>query len=377
MFFYLFFHVLQRYVNALNVFRYITVRTAMASLTALFLALVLGPWVIRRLRSLQVGQFIRAEGPKSHHAKAGTPTMGGVLIVAATVIPTLVWGDLANWYIWVAIFTMLAFGAIGFLDDYSKLTKRTNLGLTGKRKFALQVLASAMASVILLSLTPTGIYSTQLSVPFFKNFRPDLVIHSLVSHPYLWLLAYLPFLIFVSLVVVGSSNAVNLTDGLDGLAIGCIVVAAGALTVLTYVTSHAGFSSYLDLQHLPQVGELTIFCGALVGASLGFLWYNAHPAEVFMGDVGSLALGGSIGMVAVAIKQEILLFFVGGVFVLEALSVILQVASFRLTGKRILRMSPLHHHFELSGWSESRIIVRFWIAALVFALFSLTTLKLR
>ena len=377
MLFYLFFHVLQRYVNALNVFRYITVRTAMASLTALFLALVLGPWVIRRLRSLQVGQFIRAEGPKSHHAKAGTPTMGGVLIVGATVIPTLVWGDLANWYIWVAIFTMLAFGAIGFLDDYSKLTKRTNLGLTGKRKFALQVLASAMASVILLLLTPSGTYSTQLSVPFFKNFRPDLVIHSLVSHPYLWLLAYLPFLIFVSLVVVGSSNAVNLTDGLDGLAIGCIVVAAGALTVLTYVTSHAGFSSYLDLQHLPQVGELTIFCGALVGASLGFLWYNAHPAEVFMGDVGSLALGGSIGMVAVAIKQEILLFFVGGVFVLEALSVILQVASFRLTGKRILRMSPLHHHFELSGWSESRIIVRFWIAALVFALFSLTTLKLR
>jgi len=293
------------------------------------------------------------------------------------VIPTLVWGDLANWYIWVAVFTMLAFGAIGFLDDYSKLTKRTNLGLTGKRKFALQILASAMASVFLLLLTPSGTYSTQLSVPFFKNFRPDLVIHSLVSHPYLWLLAYLPFLIFVSLVVVGSSNAVNLTDGLDGLAIGCIVVAAGALTVLTYVTSHAGFSSYLDLQHLPQVGELTIFCGALVGASLGFLWYNAHPAEVFMGDVGSLALGGSIGMVAVAIKQEILLFFVGGVFVLEALSVILQVASFRLTGKRILRMAPLHHHFELAGWSESRIIVRFWIAALVFALFSLTTLKLR
>ncbi len=230
-------------------------------------------------------------------------------------------------------------------------------------------------ALTLLSLTASGSYSTQLSVPFFKNFHPDLVIHSLLSRPYLWTLAYLPFLIFVATVIVGSSNAVNLTDGLDGLAIGCVVVAAGALTVLTYVTSYARFADYLDIQHLPEVGELTIFCGALVGSALGFLWYNAHPAEVFMGDVGSLALGGSIGMIAVAIKQEILLFFVGGVFVIEALSVILQVASFRLTGKRIFRMSPLHHHFELAGWSESKIIVRFWIVALVFALFSLTTLK--
>jgi phospho-N-acetylmuramoyl-pentapeptide-transferase len=214
-------------------------------------------------------------------------------------------------------------------------------------------------------------------VPFFKNFHPDLVIHSMTHHGLISTLAYLPFLIFVTIVIVGSSNAVNLTDGLDGLAIGCVVVAAGALTVLTYITSHAGFSAYLDIQHLPQVGELTVFCGALVGASLGFLWYNAHPAEIFMGDVGSLALGGSIGFVAVAIKQEILLVSVGGVFVLEAVSVILQVASFRLTGKRIFRMAPLHHHFEMLGWSESKIIVRFWIAALVFALFSLTTLKLR
>jgi len=374
---YLFYEVLQRYFHALNVFRYITVRTALASLTALLITLVLGPWVIRRLRELQIGQFIREEGPKSHQAKAGTPTMGGVLIVGSTVIPTLLWGDLENEYVWLAIFTMIVFGAIGFLDDYSKVMKKQNLGLTAKMKFLLQILASFGVAVALISLTASGTYSTQLSVPFFKNFHPDLVIHSLLSSRYLWWFSYCPFLIFVALVMVGSSNAVNLTDGLDGLAIGCVVVAASALTVLTYVTSFARFSEYLDIPHLPQVGELTIFCGALVGSSLGFLWYNAHPAEIFMGDVGSLALGGSIAMIAVAIKQEILLFFVGGVFVLEAVSVILQVASFRLTGKRIFRMSPIHHHFELGGWSESKTIVRFWIMALVFALFSLTTLKLR
>jgi phospho-N-acetylmuramoyl-pentapeptide-transferase len=374
---YLFYDLLQRYFHALNVFRYITVRTALASLTALLITMTLGPWVIRSLRQLQIGQFIREEGPKSHQAKAGTPTMGGVLIVGATVIPTLLWGDLQNSFVWLAIFTMLVFGAIGFVDDYNKVVKKRNLGLTGKLKFAYQVIASCAIAVTLLSLTTNGTYSTQLSVPFFKNFHPDLVIHSLLNSTYGWWFSYVPFLIFVALVIVGSSNAVNLTDGLDGLAIGCVVVAAGALTVLTYVTSHARFSAYLDLQHLPEVGELTIFCGALVGSSLGFLWYNAHPAEVFMGDVGSLALGGSIGMIGVAIKQEILLFFVGGVFVLEAASVILQVLSFRLTGKRIFRMSPLHHHFELGGWSESKTIVRFWILALVFALFSLTTLKLR
>jgi phospho-N-acetylmuramoyl-pentapeptide-transferase len=374
---YLLYGVLQRYFHALNVFRYITVRTALASLTAMLTTLLLGPWVIRKLRALQIGQFIREEGPKSHQSKAGTPTMGGVLIVCSTIIPTLLWGDLENEYVWLAIGTMLGFGIIGFVDDYSKVVKKHNLGLTGKHKFFLQTLMSVAVAVTLLTLTVSGTYSTQLSVPFLKNFHPELVIHSLIRHPYLWFVAYLPFLIFVASVIVGASNAVNLTDGLDGLAIGCVVVAAGALTVLTYVTSHAGFSAYLEIQHIPQVGELTVFCGALVGSSLGFLWYNAHPAEVFMGDVGSLALGGSIGMIAVAIKQEILLFFVGGIFVIEALSVILQVASFRLTGKRIFRMSPLHHHFELAGWSESKIIVRFWIAALVFALFSLTTLKLR
>ena len=377
MLYYLVYHVPPRAAHLLNVFRYITVRTALASISSLFLGLILGPWMIRRLRELQIGQFIREEGPRSHQTKAGTPTMGGLLIVTVTLLPVLFWADLSNTYVLLSIFAMLAFGAIGFADDYNKVVRRRNLGLTGRAKFSLQVLVSFAAALSLLLMTINRVYSTQLIVPFLKNFRPDLVVHSLLRSRYFWPAAFLPFLIFVIFVMVGSSNAVNLTDGLDGLAIGCVVVAAGALTILTYVTSHAGFSAYLDIQHLPQVGELTIFCGALVGAALAFLWYNAHPADIFMGDVGSLAIGGSIGVVAVAIKQEILLFSVGGVFVLEAISVILQVASFRLTGKRIFRMAPLHHHFELAGWSESKIIVRFWIVALVFALFSLTTLKLR
>jgi len=377
MLYYLVYHVPPRAAHVLNVFRYITVRTALASISSLFLGLILGPWMIRRLRELQIGQFIREEGPRSHQTKAGTPTMGGLLIVTVTLLPVLFWADLSNTYVLLSIFAMLAFGAIGFADDYNKVVRRRNLGLTGRAKFSLQVLVSFAAALSLLLMTINRVYSTQLIVPFLKNFRPDLVVHSLLRSRYFWPAAFLPFLIFVIFVMVGSSNAVNLTDGLDGLAIGCVVVAAGALTILTYVTSHAGFSAYLDIQHLPQVGELTIFCGALVGAALAFLWYNAHPADIFMGDVGSLAIGGSIGVVAVAIKQEILLFSVGGVFVLEAISVILQVASFRLTGKRIFRMAPLHHHFELAGWSESKIIVRFWIVALVFALFSLTTLKLR
>ena len=377
MLYYLVYHVPPRAEHILNVFRYITVRTALASISSLFLGLILGPWMIRRLHELQIGQFIREEGPRSHQTKAGTPTMGGILIVTVTIAPVLFWADLSNPYVLLSIFAMLAFGAIGFADDYSKVVRRRNLGLTGRSKLTLQVLVSFAAALSLLLMTINRVYSTQLIVPFFKNFRPDLVVHSLLRSRYFWPAAFLPFLAFVILVMVGSSNAVNLTDGLDGLAIGCVVVAAGALTILTYVTSHAGFSAYLDIQHLPQVGELTIFCGALVGAALAFLCYNAHPADVFMGDVGSLAIGGSIGVVAVAIKQEILLFSIGGVFVLEAISVILQVASFRLTGKRIFRMAPLHHHFELAGWSESKIIVRFWIVALVFALFSLTTLKLR
>jgi phospho-N-acetylmuramoyl-pentapeptide-transferase len=377
MLYHLFYQFLQPAYSPLRVFGYITVRTALASLTALLLGLVLGPWMVRYLRRMQIKQFVREEGPRSHQAKAGTPTMGGILIVVATVVPTLLWDDLTNAYVLLALFVMLGFAAIGFLDDYSKVIRRHNLGLTARSKLFLQIVVSACAGIALLLMTLYSVYFTALIVPFFKNFRPELVITSWLENAYLWPLAYVPFLTFVILVMVGSSNAVNLTDGLDGLAIGCVVIAAGALTVLTYITSHAGLSAYLDIQHVPQVGELTVFCGALVGASLAFLWYNAHPAEVFMGDVGSLAIGGVIGFVAVAIKQEILLFSVGGIFVIEALSVILQVASFKLTGKRIFRMAPLHHHFELAGWSESRVIVRFWIAALIFALFSLTTLKLR
>jgi phospho-N-acetylmuramoyl-pentapeptide-transferase len=377
MLYYLLYHVLQKYFSPLNVFRYITVRTVYASLTAMFLALVFGPWLIRRLRELQIGQYIREEGPQEHKKKAGTPTMGGVLIVLSTAVPVLLWADLTNAFVLMALFALIGFSVIGFIDDYAKVAKKQNLGLTSKRKFLLQVLVSMMVGVGLLELSTHSAYSTQLIVPFLKKFHPDLVIHSLLSSGHLWSLAFLPFLLFVTIVITGSSNAVNLTDGLDGLAIGCTVIAAGALTVLTYVSSNARWSTYLDIQYIPRVGELTVFCGALVGASLGFLWYNAHPAEVFMGDVGSLSLGGTLGVIAVIIKQEILLFFIGGVFVIEALSVILQVGSFKLRGKRIFRMAPIHHHFELLGWSESKVIVRFWILALVFALFALTTLKLR
>ncbi|HUI74962.1 MAG TPA: phospho-N-acetylmuramoyl-pentapeptide-transferase [Candidatus Acidoferrum sp.] len=377
MLYYLLYEVLRPYFSPLNVFRYITIRTVYASLTAMFLALVFGPWLIRKLRELQIGQYIREEGPQEHKKKAGTPTMGGVLIVLSTAVPTLLWADLTNPFVLLALFALLSFAAIGFLDDYAKVSKQRNLGLTAKRKLALQFLVSLVVGVSLLVLTTHSAYSTQLVFPFLKRIHPDLVIHSLMATAHLWPLAFVPFLVFVGVVIVGSSNAVNLTDGLDGLAIGCTVIAAGALTVLTYVSSNFRWATYLDIQFIPKVGELTVFCGALVGASLGFLWYNAHPAEVFMGDVGSLSLGGTLGVIAVIIKQEILLFFVGGIFVIEALSVILQVGSFKLRGKRIFRMAPIHHHFELLGWSESKVIVRFWIAALVFALFALTTLKLR
>jgi len=375
--YYLFFYVLRPYFSPLNVFRYITVRTAVASLTAMLISLLLGPWVIDRLRELQVKQFIREEGPKAHQKKAGTPTMGGVLIVAAIVIPTLLWADLRNLYVLLAVGATVAFATIGFVDDYNKVVRRRNLGLRPSAKFLYQVLTCAGVGAVLLTLQSHGAYSTQLSVPFDKRLHPDLVIESLLAHQYIWPLAFVPFILFLVLVIVGCSNAVNLTDGLDGLAIGCVLVSSAALTVLTYLSSHARFAEYLEIQKIPDAGDLVIFCGSLVGASLGFLWYNAHPAEMFMGDVGSLALGGAIGTVAVIIKQEILLLSIGGVFVLEALSVIIQVGSFKLTGKRVFRMAPLHHHFELIGWSESKIIVRFWIAALVFALFSLTTLKLR
>lgn len=341
------------------------------------MGLIIGPAVVRRLREFQIGQYIREEGPKAHQKKAGTPTMGGVLIAIAIVVPTILWADLSNKFVWLAIFSTMAFGGIGFADDYLKVIHRRNLGLTGRTKMALQILFSVVIAVVLVLMQAHGEYSTHLIVPFAKKFRPDLVITALTAEPHLWIIAFLPFIGFVVLVIVGASNAVNLTDGLDGLAIGCTVIAAGALTVLTYVSGHSVFADYLELQKMPQVGELAIFCGAMVGAAIGFLWYNAHPAEIFMGDVGSLALGGAIGTVAVIIKQELLLPFIGGIFVIEAVSVILQVASYKMRKKRIFKMAPLHHHFELLGWSESKIIVRFWIASLVFALFALTTLKLR
>ncbi len=377
MLYWLLYQKLFRFYTPLRVFRFLTFRTAFAGVTALCIALALGPWLINRLKQFQIGQFIREDGPQSHHRKAGTPTMGGVLINIAILIPTLLWADLTNPFIWIAIFAVVAFGAIGFVDDFAKLRRKRNLGLTSRQKILAQALVGVIIALILVWLNHQGRYSTRLVVPFFKHYRPNLAINALASHPSLYLVAFLPFIAFVVLVVVGSSNAVNLTDGLDGLAIGCTIIAAGALTVLTYISGHAVFATYLEMEKMPQVGELTIFGGAMVGASIGFLWYNAHPAEIFMGDVGSLALGGAIGTVAILIKQELLLPFIGGIFVLEAVSVILQVGSYKLRRKRIFKMAPIHHHFEQLGWSESKIITRFWILAGVFALFALTTLKLR
>jgi len=333
--------------------------------------------MIGRLRALQVKQYIREEGPQRHQAKAGTPTMGGLLIVAAIVIPTLLWADLRNPYVLLAVGATVAFATIGFVDDYNKVVRKHNRGLTAAGKLLLQILTCAFVGAVLIGLQAKHVYSTQLSVPFLKKLHPDLVIDWLLGHSVIWPLAYVPFVLFLVIVIAGLSNGVNLTDGLDGLAIGCVLISSVALTVITYLSSNARFADYLEIQRIPDAAELTIFCGSLAGASLGFLWYNAHPAEMFMGDVGSLALGGAIGTVAVILKQEILLLSIGGIFIIELLSVIIQVGSFKLTGKRVFRMAPLHHHFELAGWGESKIIVRFWIMALVLALFSLTTLKLR
>ncbi|WP_419803795.1 phospho-N-acetylmuramoyl-pentapeptide-transferase [Terriglobus sp.] len=361
-----------------RIFRYLTFRCVFASLTALLIGMLIGPFVIRRLREFQIGQYIRDEGPQSHKTKSGTPTMGGVLICIAILIPTLLWSDLRNPFVWLVMASTAAFAGIGFADDYIKVVHKRNLGLTGRQKLALQFLISGAVAAVLTVMQGKGFYSTRLVVPFLKHFRPDLIWQWMGAIPHLHWLSYLPFIVFVMIVITGASNAVNLTDGLDGLAIGCTIIAAGALTVLTYVSGHVVFSDYLEIPRMPMVGELTIFCGAMVGAAISFLWYNAHPAEIFMGDVGSLMLGGAIATVAVVIKQELLLPFIGGVFILEALSVMLQVGSYKLRGgKRIFRMAPLHHHFELSGWSESKVITRFWILALVFALFALTTLKLR
>jgi phospho-N-acetylmuramoyl-pentapeptide-transferase len=368
MLYYLLYHViypLSPHFVVLNVVRYITFRTAAASLTALLIGLFVGPIMIRKLREFQIGQVIRQEGPASHKTKAGTPTMGGLLILTSALVPTLLWADLRNWFVWIAVFATAAFGAIGFADDYLKIVRRSHHGLLPRYKLLWQLIVGAAVGVSLMVLAnhDTPLFNTRLIFPFFKRFIPDLG------------LVYVPF---AALVLAFTTNAVNLTDGLDGLAISVFAVAAGAFTALAYVSTHAVFASYLQLIPVPPMAsELAILCGALVGASLAFLWYNSYPAEIFMGDVGSLGLGGALGTVALLIKQEALLPLVGGVFVMEALSVIIQVGSFKLTGKRVFRMAPLHHHFELIGWSEPKVITRFIILAIIFALFSLTTLKLR
>ena len=378
MLYWLLYQVLHQYIPAFRIFSYVTTRTALANLTALALSLWLGPHLIRKLKEMSFGQHIREEGPQSHFKKAGTPTMGGLLIIISIVIPTLLWADLRNPYIWVALLGLVGFGAIGFVDDYAKVAKKRNLGLTARQKFWAQVVCAMVVGFILLLLHSHQAYSTAINMPFFKQFKPDLLIDPLTRNFWTYPLAFVPFYFFIVFVMVGSSNSVNLTDGLDGLATGLMIIASGAMTVLTYFSSHVAFAEYLDLAHLPRSQELTIFCASMVGASLGFLWYNCHPAQVFMGDVGSLALGGGLGIVAVLIKQEVLLIFIGGIFVIEALSVILQVGSYKLrNGKRIFKMAPIHHHFEALGWPESKVIVRFWIAGLVMALFALTTLKLR
>jgi phospho-N-acetylmuramoyl-pentapeptide-transferase len=349
-------------ISVLNVTRYITFRTAASTLSALAISLLLGPWLVRKLREFQVGQVIRQEGPQTHRPKAGTPTMGGLLILTASIVPTLLWADLTNIYVWIAVLTTTAFGAVGFADDYLKIVRRSHHGLRPRYKLAWQIAIATVLGVVLLVLAGRGVYNTRLVVPFFKELVPDLG------------LLYLPFAV---LVLVFESNAVNLTDGLDGLAISVFAIAATAFTALAYVSGNRVLAEYLLILRFPEGAELTVFGGALVGASLGFLWYNSYPAEIFMGDVGSLALGAALGTVAILIKQELLLLIVGGVFVLEALSVVIQVSYFKLTGQRVFRMAPLHHHFELSGWSEPKVISRFVIIAIIFALLSLTTLKLR
>jgi phospho-N-acetylmuramoyl-pentapeptide-transferase len=345
-----------------NVFRYITFRAGVAIATAFFISLVAGPWLIGRLRALQVRQAIRAEGPEHHHVKAGTPTMGGVLIVGSFCLATLLWADLSNLYIWTVLLATLGFAAIGLTDDWLKVRRRQNLGLTTRQKFLLLTLVGLAAGLMARAAASPAPHAGALALPFFKEVLLPLGV------------LYLPFVV---LVMLGSSNAVNLTDGLDGLAVGAVAVAAATYTVFVYVAGHVRIAEYLRIVPVSGAGEVAIFTGAMVGAAMGFLWFNCHPAQVFMGDVGSLALGGGIGIVAVVAKQELLLVIVGGLFVLEALSVLIQVASFKLRGKRVFRMAPLHHHFELLGWAETQVVVRFWIIAVVFALAGLSTLKLR
>ena len=343
-----------------NVFRYITFRSIYAILTALIICFVIGPWVIRQLQKHQIGQYIREDGPASHFSKAGTPTMGGILIIGATLLATLLWADLTNPYIWLLIFVTVGFGAIGFLDDYLKVIKKHNRGLSGRAKLVGQIAVATLA-VVWLYYFPN--FDTTLNLPFFKDVRPDLG----------W--GFIPLAVFV---IVGSANAVNLTDGLDGLAIGPVTIAAAFFMIFAYLSGNIKIAEYLQIPYIRGAGELAVFCAALVGAGMGFLWYNSYPAQVFMGDVGALALGGVLGTVAIATKQEILLALVGGIFVVEALSVIIQVTFFKVTnGRRIFRMAPIHHHYELKGWPEPKVIVRFWILALILGLLALSTLKLR
>lgn len=360
--FYLLFYPLHQTFSVFNVFRYLTFRTAYAALTALVISLIVGPYVIRLLRRLQVGQMIREEGPKGHYSKAGTPTMGGMLILASTLIATLLWANLAVFYVWLVLVTTLAFGAIGFWDDYLKTIRKSNAGLKATCKFLLEIAVAAAVVWLLFYLADTESNTTRLSVPLFKRVVPDLGV------------MYIPFAV---IVIVGTSNAVNLTDGLDGLAIGPFIVATFAYAGIAYVAGNARFAEYLNILYVPGAGEVAVFCGALLGASLGFLWFNSYPAQIFMGDVGSLSLGGALGTVAVIAKHELLLLLIGGLFVIETLSVVVQVASFKLTGRRVFRMAPLHHHFEEQGWQEPKVIVRFWIIAVMLALLSLSTLKLR
>jgi len=344
----------------LNVFRYITFRTILSSLTALVVCFLFGGWVIRKLRAMQVGQQIREDGPPKHQSKAGTPTMGGCLILPTIALATLLWADPINIYVWLVLFVAFYFGAIGFADDYLKVSRKNSRGLRGATKLSLQILG-AFAVVLVLHLYPG--FDSHLTIPLLKNITPDLG------------LGYIPFALFI---IVGTSNAVNLTDGLDGLAISPLIVAFAAYLVFAYLAGNIKTASYLQIPYIPGVGETSVLCGALVGAGLGFLWYNAYPAEIFMGDVGSLPLGAVLGTVAVITKQELVLILVGGLFVFEALSVIFQVAYFKLTGgHRIFRMAPIHHHFELKGWPEPKVIVRFWIIAIILALLSISTLKLR
>jgi len=363
-------------VKALNVFQYVTFRTAYASVTALLISLLFGRRFINALKRWNIGQQIREEGPREHIAKRDTPTMGGLLIIASVVISTLLWARLSGLYVWIIIFATLAFGAIGFADDYLKLVKQRSLGLTGRQKLALQLIIATVIWATLFISTKyfETKYSWNISIPFFKATAIPNGISTV------WPIVYLARIV---MVLLGATNAVNLTDGLDGLAISVTFIAMAALTAFTYLSSDARWTSYLDLTHRPEAAELTVFCGAMTGASLGFLWFNAPPAEVFMGDVGSLAIGGAIGTIAVLTKQEFMLVMVGGVFVMEALSVMLQVSVFKMTksstgvGRRMFKMTPLHHHFEMLGWKEPKIVFRFLILAILFALLSLSTLKLR